>query len=66
MAEDRTPPFARAVQQHAWDWDLARFARELDLDADTDYTRTKFRRFQELARLLGEFDGRTLAILAAH
>lgn len=66
MADDMTPTFARAIAQHAWDWDLAEFARRLNLDPQTEHTRGKFMRFQEMARLLGEFDGLSLAILAAH
>jgi hypothetical protein len=57
--------FGQAIAQNAWDWDLNEFARRLGLDAETHYTRQKFQRFQELARVIAEFDTEALAILAS-
>jgi hypothetical protein len=55
----------RAIEKNAWYWDLFAFARRLDLDPDTAYTRDLFEAFQRVAAGLARFDDRALTVLSA-
>ena len=48
------------IGRNAWDWGLVEFCHNTGLDSSTDYSRGKFEKFQQLAKLLGEFDDNCL------
>jgi hypothetical protein len=51
----------QAISKASWNLDLWKFAEAVGSEPDHDWTKTKFRQFQELAKAFGAFDPATLA-----
>ena len=52
--------FQKYVGHAAWSLNLDDFAKRIGSSAEHEYTRTKFKEFSELNRVLGRFDAETL------
>lgn len=66
MTKDQVREFQQAIGKASWNMDLWTFATALGSDADHDYTKKKFREFQELNKSLSRFDSDTLARILNH
>lgn len=53
------------LKKNYTNWGLAEFAVALGLEARTEYTKILFKKFQEMVRLMGEFDDENLKRLGS-